>query len=172
MPGFSSRVASAKQTRYRSLMFYAIFFVFLIAVDQLTKLYFQESKSSLDFGWVRLHFVSNTGASFGLFQNINPVFIFLSIMALVAIAWHFLRLPSRMALLLLAAGVMGNLLNRVMFGYVIDFIDFGWWPVFNFADSCIVIGVVWLAVSLWLQERAKKVKEGKQRREVQMSKSR
>jgi signal peptidase II len=139
--------------------------LFLLALDQLTKGFFFAKHAVLDFGWLTLHLVTNTGASFGMFQGYGIILLVLSITALVVIGWYFPRASrgSRIPLVFIAAGILGNLLNRIAYGFVIDFIDLHWWPVFNAADSCIFVGVVWLCIVL-LWEDGKNKKKGKKNR--------
>jgi signal peptidase II len=54
----------------------------------------------------------------------------------------------------IAGGAIGNVIDRFHYGYVVDFIDFRWWPVFNAADSCITLGVFALIVTTFLSDRA------------------
>jgi signal peptidase II len=92
--------------------------------------------------------VRNEGAAFGLFPGRQPVFIVTSALVLFVIAAFWRRTrpvqwPVVIALALVTAGAVGNLIDRVMLGYVTDFFEFGFFefPVFNVADSCIFIGV-------------------------------
>lgn len=98
--------------------------------------------------------VHNRGAAFGILKN---QLLFLIITSLVAIglicynlkAGHDKRAVSNLALGLILAGAAGNLIDRILFGYVIDFLDFRIWPVFNIADSSITIGACilgWLLI--------------------------
>ncbi len=92
--------------------------------------------------------IHNTGIAFGLFKNQGIVFIIVPIIAIVLIAfniyyYHNSREVSFFYIVgfsLILAGATGNLIDRVLFGYVVDFIDFRIWPVFNIADSAITIG--------------------------------
>lgn len=97
-----------------------------------------------------LHFtlVHNTGIAFGLFKNQGVIFIIISIIAIFLFSWFlysrrqeedFSKL-SILAFSLIIGGAFGNLIDRLQFGFVIDFIDFRVWPVFNIADSAITIG--------------------------------
>jgi signal peptidase II len=96
-----------------------------------------------------LTLVYNTGIAFGLFKQQTAIFIILSIAAIVLILVNiFSESKSRnldrsywLGLSLILGGAAGNLIDRLRFGYVIDFLDFRVWPVFNLADSCITIGV-------------------------------
>lgn len=93
--------------------------------------------------------VHNTGAAFGILKDSNAFFIVLSGAALVVLAvlaWRgtFAGPPMRVGAALLAAGILGNLTDRILHGYVLDFLDvtlpwYGHWPAFNIADSCICV---------------------------------
>lgn len=105
----------------------------------------------------------NTGAAFSLFQNGGVFFIIVAIVVSAVILYYAPRLPagdwlSRVALGLQLGGAIGNLLDRLRQGYVTDFIHFqipqiGFdWPVFNIADSAIVVGVIMLIVASLLRD--------------------
>jgi len=95
-----------------------------------------------------LTLVHNRGAAFGILKNQVPFFIFASIVAIYLIyknlKAHGHNFSYSLALGLILAGAIGNLIDRVIFGYVIDFLDFRIWPVFNVADSAITIGAIML----------------------------
>ena len=102
--------------------------------------------------------VHNTGCAFGMFQHQAPILIGLSILVIVIVVILYRRVIGsqrifRAAAGLLIGGASGNLIDRLRFGYVIDFLDFQIWPVFNIADSAITIGV---ALMLWKLGVAKK----------------
>jgi len=97
--------------------------------------------------------VRNAGAAFGLMPGQRELFVMTSTIVIGAIAvyWLWQRPKARWlvrALGLVAGGAMGNLIDRVSLGRVTDFLDFRWFPVFNLADSAIVIGVGLLV--LWI----------------------
>ena len=109
-------------------------------------------------GWFDIHHVTNTGAAFGLFQRGRPVFAVVSILVCLAILFYCRYLEDgqwlvRLSLGLQLAGALGNLIDRVRVGHVIDFLDVQVWPVFNLADASIVCGVVLLAYLLLREER-------------------
>ena len=91
-------------------------------------------------------FVLNNGTAFGLFKGANAALAILSVVAITLIIFYVLKNKANsLALGLILGGALGNLFDRVRFGYVIDFIDFRVWPVFNIADSAITIGTCFLA---------------------------
>jgi len=110
---------------------------------------------------VSLTYVTNTGAAFGLLPDHGLFFIAIAAIVVIAILVYHRHLPDKAlvkaSLGLQLGGALGNLTDRLRYGYVIDFIDFKVWPVFNLADSAIVIGVAVLAYYL-LRDRG-----GKQR---------
>lgn len=96
-------------------------------------------------GLVSLTHTQNTGVAFGLFAGISPLITALAAVVLLALLFsHRGRwLQTRAAgvgVALMAGGAIGNLLDRVRLGFVVDYIDFHVWPVFNLADAAIVVG--------------------------------
>ena len=108
-------------------------------------------------------YVTNTGAAFGLFKNSAIFFIIISVVAIVLIAGLILKSIKRaefmanprfdLGLIMIISGAIGNLVDRLKFGYVIDFIDVRIWPVFNIADTSITIGTILLILSYMCQKR-------------------
>jgi len=107
---------------------------------------------------LHLTYVQNTGAAFGLFPGYAGA---LMILAAAVVGWIVLELRrqaprtkgGQLGLLLILGGAIGNLLDRLRFGYVVDFIDLRVWPVFNLADSAITIGVALLLWQAFLPRR-------------------
>ena len=100
---------------------------------------------------MHLTLVHNRGAAFGILKGQLYLFIFTTIIAIILI-YRSLKNTScnlyRVSLWLILAGAAGNLIDRVRFGYVVDFLDFRIWPVFNIADSAITIGAILLGWSI------------------------
>ncbi len=102
--------------------------------------------------------VTNTGIAFGLFREWGSLLV---AVAVVVIAFLLLytqqlataRWPVQIAMGLQLGGAFGNLVDRIRFGFVTDFLDFKFWPVFNLADSAIVVGMVLLLVGMGWEER-------------------
>ena len=104
-------------------------------------------------GLVFLHYVQNTGMAFGLLREFGDLFIpiALAIMTVVVLYYRALRGPAllfRSALALQMGGALGNLLDRLRLGYVVDFIAVPGFSVFNLADSAITVGVTVLVLLL------------------------
>ena len=102
-------------------------------------------------GAAQLEYARNTGAAFSLFRAGGALFAVIAIVVSVGILVYYRRTSGgpflvRLALGGILGGALGNLVDRVRLGYVVDFIDFRWWPVFNVADSCIVVGVLLLVL--------------------------
>jgi signal peptidase II len=123
----------------------------VIVLDQITKYLVSTSISAFDSVEILpfLHIVNiqNTGAAFGMFKNLGSnVFIGVSVVAIIFIIVLIVKSTySRFGLSLLLGGAIGNLIDRVRFGEVVDFIDVSvgkyHWPAFNVADSCLTIGI-------------------------------
>ena len=100
-----------------------------------------------------LTLVLNKGAAFGLFRDFSAFFTVASMIVVVLIGIYVWHSKCRDIIILVALGLIlggatGNLIDRIFFGYVIDFLDFRVWPVFNIADSSITIGAALLASKL------------------------
>jgi signal peptidase II len=117
-------------------------------------------------GFFNLVQVHNTGAAFGMMKDNNAFFIGLASVAIVAVAVMarrgcFLDAPSRIGAALLASGIVGNLTDRFLHGYVVDFLDvilpwYGHWPAFNVADSCICVAAFLFLISGFTAPKAEK----------------
>ena len=122
----------------------------ILVLDQATK-YIVKTNLDLYESWpreglFRVTYGTNSGTAFGLFPNQTTVLIITSLLA-IGFIYYFYKshfLPGRilrLAIGLQLGGAFGNLLDRIRLGSVIDFIDIGWWPIFNIADSSIVTGI-------------------------------
>jgi signal peptidase II len=128
--------------------------ILVILLDRCTKIYFSKLLSlgeSLPIikNVFHMTLVHNTGIAFGLFKDQGIVFIIIPIIAIIFLVYNIyyyrnsgesLTRPYIVATSLILAGAIGNLVDRIAYGHVIDFIDLRVWPVFNVADSAITIG--------------------------------
>jgi len=129
----------------------------LLVIDQLTKLAIRtqvalNSSVPVVGNIFSITFIRNTGAVFGSLKGFNGIFIWTTVMAigLVLYFWDSFprNYPTRLFLMFIITGSVGNLIDRIFLGYVTDFIDFGFWPVFNLADSLVTIGVIGVVAML------------------------
>jgi signal peptidase II len=140
----------------------------IIFLDQATKFIITSSLNLYDRievikGFFQVIYVRNSGAIWGILSDhpnawVQKVITILSVAALVIVIYYFLKLPSRclselISLSFIMGGAVGNIIDRLFQGYVVDFLDFYikdlHWPTFNAADSFISIGVVILIFSIW-----------------------
>lgn len=145
----------------------------VVALDQLTKIWVLnsftlfESKTIIS-GFFSLTYVTNTGAAFGFLAGDHGpwrhlFFVVVALVALVVLGFAFRhfrdRLPYVVAIGMIGGGALGNLIDRLRLGSVVDFLDFyisGWhWPAFNVADSAITCGVGLFLIENYLAEREK-----------------
>jgi len=122
----------------------------VVALDQVSKFLIRANQDILPIpgeGFFRINYVTNVGGAFGILGNQAFLLTLTAIVGIAAIL-IYVRYPPfnsmlvRIALGLLLGGAVGNLIDRLAFGWVVDFIDIGAWPVFNLADSAIVVGVI------------------------------
>ena len=124
----------------------------IILLDQVTKSLVINYLNPLDsievFPFLHLVSVRNTGAAFGIFKGLgNFFFITISIFAIIFVIWFLIRdMYNYFGLSLVLGGAAGNLIDRLLYGQVVDFIDFSigrfHWPAFNIADSSLTIGII------------------------------
>lgn len=140
----------------------AILFPLLVVLDQYTKyLAVQYLKDKNDIRIIKdvfeLHYLENRGAAFGMLQNQKIFFIFIAIVILAAICYVICRMPGKkkytplhLLLVFIAAGALGNMVDRFRFDYVVDFLYFKLinFPIFNAADIYVTCATILLAVLL------------------------
>lgn len=144
------------------------FLLLLVAADQLSKWWVQTSLALYEVrevipGFFNLVYYTNSGAAFGLLAGESTAwrqifFVGVALLALVLLLLLYRQLRgqgrlARYSLVLIAAGAVGNLIDRVRFGEVTDFLDFYWgsyhWPAFNVADCAITVGVAIFLLASW-----------------------
>jgi len=144
-----------------------------LLLDQLSKIFIDrtfelyQSLPVID-NFFHITYLRNPGAAFGILANASirlPFFICVSVIAASGILWYLRRVPvtdrwQHLALGLIFSGAVGNLIDRLRLGEVIDFLDVHWyqyhWPAFNLADSAICVGVGILLICSFREERQKK----------------
>lgn len=168
---------------FKDILFLFLYSGIIIGLDVWTKevveinlslgqWWLPESLSNLQ-PYFRIVHLQNKGTAFGMFRDQNQINLVISAIAVLAslfIIYIFPRIEKneralRAALILQLAGAVGNLISRIRYGYVLDFISVGNFPVFNVADSSITIGLVVLLFGMFWQEH----KERKQVRSAETS---
>ena len=157
---------------------FLITLLLVVGLDQISKMYvisvmtLHSSHPVID-GFFNITYVRNPGAAFGFLANAAPMFrslflIVVSAAAIVMILWFLAKNKSAgmfltFALSLILGGAVGNLLDRIRFGIVVDFLDFyiaSWhWPAFNVADSAISVGAVLLIVEMLRREKPRSLRQ-------------
>ena len=135
----------------------------VLALDRISKVLAQTFliKGPLKvFPFFQLHYVENTGAAFGMMQGGNwlLIFVMLAIIGYILHSWKELCEHGKLVkwgCVLILSGALGNLYDRIVLGYVVDFLDFLVWPVFNVADSAITLGGCLFVLSLFFSEKQK-----------------
>jgi signal peptidase II len=122
----------------------------VIVIDQVTKYLskaYIKPVGSIPIveGIFHLTFVENRGVAFGLLQNKGWIFVPITVVVALVIAFLLIKSKGKsravgLALAMILGGALGNMYDRIFLGYVVDFLDFRIWPVFNAADSSVVIG--------------------------------
>jgi len=152
---------SSAQPTWRPIALVGLIAAMVLVVDQISKTLVVATLGpsaggrtlELIPGVLWLLYVENTGAAFGLFQGRNPVLATVALVIVLLLAIWFRALAAAtpwgaLALGLQIGGALGNVVDRLRHGFVIDFIDVPFWPTFNLADSAITIGVAILLVVL------------------------
>jgi len=160
-------------TQKPSFLILTVVTLFSLFVDQLTKVYIDRAMDLHQSIPVinelfSITYIRNKGAAFGFLANTSyrlPFFIFISIVAVFVILFAYRKLRgdqklAQVSLALILSGAVGNLIDRVRLGEVIDFLDVYWksyhWPAFNIADSAICVGVFFLAIDMLREESRQK----------------
>lgn len=137
--------------RYASEIFFFVAALSVIIIDQVSKHFIRTQltpgQKIPEDGFFQITLCYNTGGVFGLFASQAFLITIIAVVGIIAILVYsrypaFNGLLVRISLGLILGGAVGNLIDRIRFGWVTDFIDIGGWPVFNLGDSAIVIGVI------------------------------
>lgn len=146
--------------------YYLALMVILIAIDQLVKYL---TAHNIDLNQVTsfipnimsLTNLRNDGAAWSILQGQQWLFTIISIIALIVMGyylWHFRAVKAYgFSITFILAGTLGNFIDRLRLGYVVDMfqLDFINFPIFNVADSCLTVGVIWLIIAVWKEEDSK-----------------
>ena len=180
----------AYRASLRSRIYLAVLLAATLAVDQSTKhlarAHFGFPGGEPDYfkvkhvigEWLQLRLIYNTGAAFGMkpqqflpFLNPTVFYVLFSAAAIGFLAFLYRKLPredhwQKAGITLILSGAFGNLIDRLQFQKVTDFIDVGIpgfptrWPTFNIADSCVCVGVAMILLSSWIPRKAQAARSG------------
>ena len=143
--------------------FFCLLVLIVFVSDRITKI-FVASKFQLNYSVPIINkifhytYIHNYGVGFGLLQNKQIIPITISFLVIGLMIYYYKRYSDKLLLIislsLILGGTISNLVDRLQYGYVIDFIDFRIWPIFNIADSAITIGAIILGYYM-LKEKKK-----------------
>ena len=133
-----------EETGKSSMLYYFVLIFAVIVIDQFSKFLISRSFSFGSYPVVKnflyITLVRNTGAAFGMLKGFNVILVLITA-AVIAAAGRYLFVSKdrfvNFALCLIIGGAIGNLIDRIVFGYVVDFIDVGFWPVFKDRKSVV-----------------------------------
>lgn len=150
-------------------MLYELIIILLIGIDQLSKVW--ALKSLKEIGSIpiiqnvfHLTYVENRGAAFGMLQNNQTIFIIVALAASVFGLYYLhtkkINILGKAGIIFIISGAIGNLIDRVRLGFVVDYFDFRfiWEYVFNVADVFVVLGTIMLCVYIIFFDEEKQVK--------------
>jgi signal peptidase II len=139
--------------------------VLVVVMDQVSKMLVMNSmhlNQSIPVIPNVLHitYIHNFGGAFGILAHRTGIFVFVAVVVVILLSVFSRQIPQeegllRMALALQLGGAVGNLIDRLRFGFVVDFLDIRVWPIFNVADMAIVAGIGLLLLDLVLSGREK-----------------
>ncbi|MDK2586170.1 signal peptidase II [Romboutsia sedimentorum] len=150
-------------------MLYELIIVLLIGIDQASKMWALNSLKEIGSipiieNVFHLTYVENRGAAFGMLQNNQSIFIIVALAASVFGLYYLhtkkVNFLGKASIILIIAGAIGNLIDRIRIGFVVDYFDFRfiWEYVFNIADIFVVVGTIMLCAYIIFFEEEKQVK--------------
>lgn len=140
----------------------ALFTAAIVAVDQLTKYlaaaHLVGRTITLIPGWLQLHYITNDGMALSLFRGGRWMFVALTAVYLAVVVWaiakkHIYKKPELWCLAAITGGAIGNLIDRVQTGLVIDMICIPWFSTFNVADIFITFGAIILVLYILIKDK-------------------
>lgn len=144
-------------------MIYELIILLLVGIDQLSKilaLKYLKNVESIPIiqNMFHLTYVENRGAAFGMFQNNQIIFVIVALIASIYGLYYLhknkVNILGKVSILLIISGALGNLIDRVRLGFVVDYFDFRiiWEYVFNVADIFVVLGTILLCIYILFYE--------------------
>ena len=150
-------------------MIYFLIAIFVIIIDQASKFLVRSNFSLYESvemipNFFHLTYIENPGAAFGILENKRIFFLLITIFVIIFIIWFMKTMEkeepkTNIFLAMVIGGALGNMIDRIIKGTVTDFLDFLVWPVFNIADSFIVVGMIAAAYFVIKSDRKEQVKK-------------
>lgn len=144
----------------------------IVAVDRITKFYIEEyleigETVPVIRGFFDITRVNNIGAAFGMLKGFNILFMAAALAVMVLFVYFYSEIVKENYLIIASSfilgGTVGNLMDRIYFGYVIDYLNLSFWPTFNLSDAFLTIGVFMLMLYLWRMKDTTRHVEGHDR---------
>ena len=142
--------------------FYLIISLLIVTFDYIIKL---KVKNNMNVGesinvvgnFFKITYIQNKGAAFGMLQEQQNLFLIVGFITIVFLVNLFLKTEdkiTKIAISMVIGGAIGNIVDRILYGYVVDMFDFNgvWSYIFNFADICVVLGVALLTLEIIRQK--------------------
>ncbi len=124
-----------------------------VLIDQILKYLVLTIKPNVKLGFLSINLIFNTGAGFGILQEQTFLLTLVSLLVILIIVVFYKKIPQeknqQILFALFLGGVMGNFIDRFVRNYVIDFINFSFWPAFNVADATISLATIGLIIYYW-----------------------
>jgi len=150
-------------------LIYALIIIVLLGIDQISKLLVLKHLQNVTTipiinNIFHLTYVENRGAAFGMLQNNQMIFVVIasiaSIFGIYYLCTKKIHIVGKIGIMLLISGAIGNLIDRLRLGFVVDFLDFRiiWQYVFNIADVFVVVGTILVCIYILFFESKEKVK--------------
>ena len=156
----------SQMKKYREIYFFVFLNAFLIFCDQIVKLIIENNMNLHDsfaaLGFFRITYVQNYGAAFSILSGQKIVLIVITLLIISFLIAFFIKKQIKdllyiVSIVMVTAGGIGNLIDRIFRGYVVDYFDIKIWPfddfaIFNFADCLVVVGAIIFAIKFIISE--------------------
>lgn len=139
----------------KQVLFFSLITFLVLALDQLTKYLMEIFRPEFKLEFLTIQYIQNTGAGFGILKSYTWTLTLISFLAALTVILMYKEIPKDKVPQILFAvflgGVLGNFLDRLLKSYVVDFINPGFWPAFNIADTAISIAVIGLVIYFFVK---------------------
>jgi len=140
---------------FKDKKWFILYSILIVLFDQILKYIVEVLNLNIVLSsFFSLVYIKNQGAAFGILHGFQWLFILIALIVFGIMIYYYKKINNNKILLLVSwsliiGGLLGNLIDRIFRGYVVDYISFSFWPAFNVADSCLVVGVILLLYVFW-----------------------